>query len=303
MAGCFERALLAGLIASATFTGCEAAPSQFGPGLDLQVRVAGAQLQQGPLGPDEGGPTVSQVLRPQSTVHRGEAAVELDGRLGAGGVALHVQAVGDEDHWIAAPKGFDFVIADELLWDAQLEFSHAIIRDRVTLRLQATDASGRGGPVREVDFGVLPDVPPSALLVSLGWDGPVDLDLHVELPDGTVVGAKNTSSYEPPAGGPIDPDAWMLGAYHDFDSNQQCRLDLRNRENVVWPMPPTPGIYRVYAQLFSPCDRAAVNFQAMVQRADDVTDVVGGTLHAFDSREHPADGEAPGLLVLEFEVE
>ena len=31
---------------------------------------------------------------------------------------------------------------------------------------------------------IQPDVPPAQLLVSLGWDAPVDLDLHVELPDG-----------------------------------------------------------------------------------------------------------------------
>ena len=28
-----------------------------------------------------------------------------------------------------------------------------------------------------------------------------------------------------------------------------------------------------------------------------------GTQHAFDARIHPADGEAPGLFVLEFEIE
>lgn len=283
--------------------GCEPSPSRFGPGLDLSVRVLGGQLRDGSLDADEGGPSVSQVLRPQAAVLRGEATVELDGRLARDGVALHVQAQGDDGHWVVQPAGFDFVVTDELLWDAQLEFSHSIRDDRVTLLLQAFDGEGRGGPTRAVDFVVLPDVAPSQLLFSLGWDSPVDLDLYVQTPDGTIVGPKNINSYEPPAGGVIPGDEWMQGGIYDYDSNQQCRFDLRNRENVVWTQAPPPGRYRVYAHLFSPCDREVVNFQAMVKRGDEVISEVGGTQYAFDSRVHPTDGEAPGLLVLEVDVE
>jgi len=245
---------------------------------------------------------VSQVIRPQPQVRRGEATVKLSGRLGANGVVLNMQATGDADHWQVPAKGFDFVVADELLWDAQLQFSHSITSDRVPVLLQAVDANGVAGPVEETSFAVVDDVPPSALLVSLGWDSPVDLDLHVELPDGTVVGAKNIASVEPVPGQVPTPDAWMTGAYLDYDSNQECRLDLRNRENVVWLQAPSAGTYRVFAHLFSPCDQAAVNAAVVVQRGDDVTDEVATTLYEFDSRQHPSAG-APGLLMLEFDVE
>ncbi len=281
---------------------CESSPSLFGPGLDQQVRVSQGQLIRGGLAPDSGGPTVSQVLRPQPEVARGDATVQLDGRLGPRGIALHLQAAGDEDHWQVAPKGFDFTITDELLWDAQLEFSHAIPGDRVDLLLQATDAEGRAGPVESIDFTILPDVPPSQLLVSLGWNSAVDLDLHVQLPDGTVVGPKNPNSNETVPGTVPEPDAWMQGGVYPHDSNQQCRLDLRNREDVVWVQPPPSGTYRAYVHLFSPCDEAAVDFQVVVHRQDQSDDAAGGTLYEFDSRIHPAPGEVPGLLVLEFEV-
>ncbi|MEM6296190.1 MAG: hypothetical protein AAGA54_33265, partial [Myxococcota bacterium] len=239
-----RRLTLAGLMLAA---GCETSPSSHELGLDLQLRVFEAQLQRGELLEPQGGPDVTQVLTPQLGVRRGDATVKLGGRLGVDGVSLLVHAVGDEDHWQVAPDGFDFVISDELLWDAQLEFSHAIATPQLQVELQAVDADGRPGEVTTATFDLLEDVPASQLLVSLGWDAPVDLDLHVELPSGVVVGSKNTNAFEPVPGMITPPDGATLGGYHDFDSNQQCGLDLRNRENVVWQVTPPPGRYRVYA--------------------------------------------------------
>ncbi len=289
-------------VATLVLAACTEPGSLPGLGLDLQLRIADAQLLRGELASDQGGPAVTQLLRPQPQVARGEGTVELAGRLGPGGVALHIQAVGDPDHWIVAPKGLDFVVADELLWDTQLQFSPAIEVDRLPVRLQATDEHGRPGPVLETSFVILPDLPPARLLVSLGWDAPVDLDLHVETPNGIVVGAKNPTTLQPTAGQVLPPQAWMDAGLFAFDSNQQCRLDLQNRETVAWVGEPPAGTYRVYAHLFSPCDQEAVHLGVMVQHDGRPIAEASATQYAFDSRVHPADGEAPGLLVIEFEV-
>lgn len=291
------------LLVAAGALACAEEPPLFGPGLHLQIQVEGAGLVRGELGPDAGGPAVSQVLRPQPEVTRGEGTVALSGRLAPGGVALHVQAEGDPDHWIAQPAGYDFVVSDELLWDVELAFSHAIQTDALTLRLQAADAEGRLGPVETVDFTLLPDLPPAQLYVSLGWDAPVDLDLHVELPDGTIVGAKNYNSLEVPAGQVPPPDMWMEGGFLDFDSNQHCALDMRNRENVMWLVDPPPGTYRVYAHLFGTCEQHVVNFAVAVLRDGELVLERGGTQYEYDAAVHPSSGEAPGLLVAQFEVE
>lgn len=289
--------------AALSVVACDAAPSKFGPGLHLQLRVADAQLVRGGLGPDEGGPSVSQVLRPQPEASRGDATVMLNGRLGPGGVALHVQAVGDDDHWIRPAKGFDFVVQDELQFSARLELSHAIQSDELRIRLQAADVDGRLGPVTETSIALSPDVPPARLLISLGWDAPADVDLYVEDPSGVVIGSKNVNSYQPPAGQVPPPDAWMSGGWLDYDSNQHCELDLRNRENVMWlNADPPPGVYRVYAHLFSPCGHPAVNMLAVVQRQGELLGSAGATQYELDSRVHPVEGEVPGLLMLEIEV-
>lgn len=281
---------------------CTPPESVPGLGLDLALRVHGGQLRDGGLPPDEGGPAVSQVMRPQPEVARGEGTVILSGRLGPDGVALHLHAKGDRAHWVLLPKGFDFVVTDELLWDAELGFSHAIVGDRLVVELQAADEDGRRGPIREVEFEIADDVPPAQLLVSLGWDAPVDLDLHVELPDGTIVGAKSPTSLMPAPGQVLPADAWMDAAVFPFDANQQCHLDLRNREDVVWASAPDPGTYRVYAHLFSACEADAVGFEATVQLGGRTIAEAEGRQYAFDAREHPVDGEAPGLLIAEFEV-
>lgn len=293
----------AGLVVIVGLMGaCEPAPPRIDPGLDLALRVQRAGLRRGPLPPDEGGPAVTQVLRPQPAVLRGEATVELDGRLAPGGISLLLSAAGDDAHWVVAPAGFDFVITDELLWHAQLDFAHHIPGERLRVDAQAVDERGRGGPVTPIEFSLLPDVPPSELSISLGWDSAVDLDLHVEAPDGTIVGPKNPNTVEFPPGVVPPPDAWMDGGVYAFDSNQQCRFDLRNREDVVWFSPPPAGTYRVYAHLFSPCDQAAVNFRVTVMRGTEVIEEAVATQYAFDARLHPKPGEAPGLLMLEVEI-
>lgn len=285
----------------AVLGGCTPSASIPGPGLHQRVRVSGAQLRRGDLGAEDGGPEVSLVVRPQPLVRRGESGIGLSGRLAPGGVALHVQAVGDPDHWVLPAGGFDFVVEDELQFAAELEVSHAVQEEEIRLQLAASDASGRLGPVRETTLTLSEDLPAARLLVSLGWDRPVDMDLWVVDADGVAIGAKNIASVEPPVGQPVDPDAWQAGGVHDYDANQHCQIDARNREDVYWLQDPPPGEYRIYAHLYAPCGEAAVNAVALVQRDGETLLRAGATQYAFDAREH-GDAIPPGLWLATFEV-
>ena len=285
--------------------GCDQPTSEFGPGLDLQLQVETGQVVRGSLSPDQGGPAVSQILRPQPEVARGELGVVFKGRLAPQGVAIHVQAEGDPNHWVIPALGHDFVVPNELQWSMNLGFSYAIVPEQVRVFVQAADAKGTLGPISETAFYLRPEAPPAKLLVSLAWDSPTDVDLHLALPDGTVVGAKNPNSYEPPPPGQVDPpDLWKQGGWHDFDSNQQCRLDLRNRENILWQHgEPPKGRYRIYASLFASCDQPAVNMRAIVWHHGRVIQDVGTTMYEFDSRIYVDTNQVPGLLMAEFEVQ
>lgn len=296
-----------GWVVALALTGCQTDAQDPSPGLHLLFRVAGAQYMRGPLMPaDPEGPMVSIIRKQQGIVRRGEADVTLQGRLGPGGWAIHLQLEGDPDHWSKPADVFDFAFPDELLWRTQLEFSSAIPTGTTTTILaQAVDREGRGGPVRRTRFILAEEPPPSLLSVSLGWDAPVDLDLHVVTPDGIDINPKNINSFiPPPPGTSTVTDAWRQGGLHDFDSNQECVFDGRQVERVRYiDGPPPPGTYRVYAQLFSACGQESVRFRAVVHRNGVAAEQAQSSLFVFDAREHPVPGEAPGLLLLEFEIE
>jgi len=213
-----------------------------------------------------------------------------------------VQAEGDDSHWVVPAAGFDFVVQDELQWSADLAFSYGIATDELKVSLQAVDDRGRPGPIEETSFALAPDVPPAKLLVSLGWDAPLDLDLNVALPDGTIVGPKNLSAGEPTMEGTASSTK-DLGGFLDRDSNQQCHLDNMNQEDFVWlDSDPPSGHYSVYADLFSPCDAKFVSFVVTAEHDGKQVARASSTLLDFDSRLQPSHGAAPGLLMAEFDI-
>jgi hypothetical protein len=276
------------------------------PGLHLKLRVRDAQLVRGPLQPDGGGPAVTSIERPEPQVRRGQGDIGLKGRLAPGGVAVHLMLEGDPDHWVKPAGFFDDNVDTELVWSAQLELSPDIQSSSTAIVLvQAVDDEGRFGPVRSIDYELLPDPPPSQLTVALAWGPPADVDLHLVTPEGIDINPKNINSFVPAPPGQIDPpDAWKNGATLDFDSNQECRIDGRQIERVTYQnVPPTPGTYRVFAALFASCGESAVSFQVVAIRNGEPIRDVTGTLYEFDARIHPQEGEAPGLLVTELEVE
>lgn len=62
--------------------------------------------------------------------------------------------------------------------------------------------------------------------VSVSWDAPTDVDLHVVDPDGEEIYFGNLTS--------------ASGGTLDLDSNPACSLDNINNENVVWPTGSAP---------------------------------------------------------------
>lgn len=261
----------------------------------MQIRVNGAQLMAGPLQDLPEGPKVSQVLRGQTGAARGEWGVELSGRIAPGAVALYVAAQGDPNHWVVQPKGRDFEYPDELSWSAVLSFSPTI-PDLKELRVnfQAVDAQGNRGPIRYLDFSIDEQPPKAPLVVALDWNREVDFDLMVATPDGQLFGPAKRSDAKGP-----DPKPRAVFA---FDSNQECRIDARNHEDVVWRMDPLPGVYRVYVDLFSNCGAPAANYRVQLLRDGLPWLNQSGVQYAVDASWPPRPEDPPGELVLEFSI-
>lgn len=286
---------LASLLLAFTLGCSESTPSLPGPGYDMQIRVDQATLHQGPLLESPAGPKVSQILRDQTKAARGEWGVRLSGRLSPGAVAIHIAAQGDPNHWVIPAKGFDFTHPDELQWSANLAFSPTIPpADSLRVNFQAIDKEGTLGPIRYLDFTLPPQPPPAPLVVALDWNRMVDFDLMVMAPDGQVYGPAKRSDTS-------GPDK-STRAVFAFDSNQECRLDARNHEDVVWQLDPLPGRYLVFVDLFSNCQEPASNYQVNVIRNGVPWLTQGGAQYAVDASWPQKSDDPPGELVLEFEI-
>lgn len=102
--------------------------------------------------------------------------------------------------------------------------------------------------------------------VTLTWDTPTDLDLHVIDPAGEEISFTHTQST---SGGTLDVDA-----------NSSCNGLTNPVENVYWPYGGAPsGSYSVYVNYYQDCGYTGpVNYTLTIRMDDRVIDTISGTL-------------------------
>lgn len=285
------RCALAALI---TLASCGGADPDLG--LDLWMRVPGAQLVRDEVPPASGGPDVTFVDLRTQVVVPGQAGTPVAGRVEGAAMAIHVGLAGDAGHWIV-PVGLpDPAVAQELDWQARMDFARELPPGAVTLQVVAVDEAERAGPVARGELQAEDGVPTGELVVSLEWDTQADVDLLVTDPEGIQIGPKDINSYEPPPPGepPDPPDAWQQGGILDLDSNSGCVIDGIRRENAVWTQPPPSGHYVVHVALTRPCGEERASFRVTVRSVDEEIARAEGVLYAIDAR------FAGGVRALEF---
>ena len=114
--------------------------------------------------------------------------------------------------------------------------------------------------------------------VSLGWEGPSDLDLMVQCPNRSEIRFNNQSA---------------CGGQLDVDMNAGARSSSSPIENVYWASKPRNGVYRVYVTLF---DRRSDRRQAIPFRLE--LDVLGERRQVDGAARRYRQPE----LVTEFEI-
>jgi hypothetical protein len=156
-------------------------------------------------------------------------------------------AVGFEGHYEVLPhreEGGTLMVSLRLAEEltaatsehAQARFATQAATDQeIAVKLQSR--TGRIGPAVPRSFNVR-QVGDGQLQVSVSWDTPTDVDLHVVEP----------TTFEIYYGATLSPSGGVL----DLDSNAGCRIDGVNHENIVWPSPP-PGEYTVRVDFYSDC--------------------------------------------------
>jgi hypothetical protein len=329
---CVTAAAL-GLVAGAC--GGEPITKQFQEPLRAQSAefVDGALPGSPPLTAEEQGqmlppttPYVSDFNLATSTIMVGSSSFQITGSVttDASGVGVRFEDIGS-GYWVrpattlSPTNDFAFGI------DASISADAPVGKHRLLLTAIAPD--GRSGTQRDIVLCLAPPIPdklssvsatvpgnacdpkrePPSVVVSLAWDAAVDLDLKLITPTGKLVDPKHPNTADP-VDGKVDLAAPGVGIM-DRDSNGDCRLDNKNRENLVFETPPAPGHYLIYADLYAACGKSSVRFDvsivAGVPGAEEgtfqqvTTFEQGGVLSATQ-----ADGGSKlGLFVTEFVVQ
>jgi hypothetical protein len=301
-------------------------------GLEQPIRVQDAQFREGelpglpPLTADDviGGvkptdPHISGVNLPNALIRLGESSRSISGSASddATAVAVRLDDAGS-GYWLIPTGNVDALSPGLVEWRLRASFGRNVTPGLHQLLFAAIDAQGRSGTRGAVNVCVTPEVPdngnscdpkvsPPALVISLDWDAPVDLDLRVITPSGKVVDSKHPSTALEDEDGDYDPSLPGTGTF-DFDGFAHCIDGGKRGENLVFQVTPEPGTYLIYADLYDACGEAGVHFNASLHVA-----AAGTEPDTFAVREtfrqagqfqavHATGGERLGMFVTSFKV-
>jgi hypothetical protein len=120
-----------------------------------------------------------------------------------------------------------------------------------TLRMAAASAGGQVGTYDDVPV-TIPEHGTGDIQVTVSWNAPSDVDLHVVDATGQEVYYGNP---EVASGGVLD-----------IDSNAGCNIDNVNNENITWPTGRAPrGTYTVRVDYWDSCDVSATDYVVTVR--------------------------------------
>jgi hypothetical protein len=217
-------------------------------------------------------PSVTSLVSANGVTFAGATGKQFTGRVSPDAAAIGVRFSGAGSGYWLVPAGFpDVQNGGELSFSVSVDVAPNAPTGTQHLLFVALDEQGRAGTQFDEELCVAPPIPdnlnacrptiePPALVISLAWDTPVDLDLEVVTPDGKLVDPKHPSTVSPSGDAgistPLPDDAGVL----DRDSNAGCVIDGQQREDLVFQQKPPKGHYLVYANLFDSCGQAAVRF-------------------------------------------
>jgi hypothetical protein len=223
-------------------------------------------------------PLVTAVDQVSGIAQPGQVGKALAGRTSedAWAVAFAVEGIGS-GYWVAPVLDENPAFPGERDFTVMFDFGRGIPPGELTLNVFAIDEQGRAGPVYPVKFCVAADAPPdnlngceptlkpAAAVLTLAWDVDSDLDLVVRTQDDKRVASRTPTTVvktidEPkiPAEQLADPTIGRLTR----DSNNNCVIDGRNNESLVWGELPERRKVQVFADLFASCGQGLTRFVA-----------------------------------------
>jgi hypothetical protein len=243
-------------------------PTSPATALPAVIRVEGGQPQRGSIAaPASASPATASLFPKNATIFAGVTGKSIKGIVGPAANAAAIGVAGDVAYFLVPALAPDPSNPDSYTFSATLSVSPAVLASplleaeadgtsRLPLSVRAVDDSGNFGEATVQPL--ILDVPTltGTLAVTLAWDTPTDLDLHVLVPAANDRGYVEVWSKARSAD-PATPDGTL-----DFDANAGCHIDGRERENVLWHGPPPVGHYVVRVAAPSLCGLPAAAFYA-----------------------------------------
>ena len=141
-------------------------------------------------------------------------------------------------------------------------------RSQVTLRVAAVDRTGHVSDYNTYNLTTI-QVMSGDVQVSVSWDTPVDVDLHVIEPSGEEIYYGHRTS--------------ATNGQLDLDSNPACSIDGVNNENISWLAGQSPpGCYMVLVDYWSACGSLPVAYTVTIKNCGEVS-VFNSTFHGNES--------------------
>jgi hypothetical protein len=217
-------------------------------------------------------PSITSLTAQNGVTAAGATGKVFTGRVSPSAAAVAIQLARGGSGYFLVPAGSpDPMNNKELDFGITVDFSDEVPVGEQELLFVALDERGRAGTQFDQPLCISPAIPdnlnacrptiaPPALVISLDWDTPVDLDLQVVTPQGKLVDSKHPTTVIPEGDAgivaPLPAGAGVL----DRDSNAGCVVDGHQREDLVFQDKPARGHYLVYANLFDSCGQASARF-------------------------------------------
>jgi hypothetical protein len=247
-----------------------------------------------------------------NSIYPGVRNKAISGVVGPDANAVAIGIPGDDGFWLLPGQKVDqvdpssndfsstFSVSPALAQSPFLEYNPDDGSATLTLSFRAVDDQGRFGRATTLPLAVELKQATAALVISLAWDSPVDLDLHVFVPapvsDATPDGLSEVWSKKP-AADPIGKDGML-----DGDSNAACTIDNQDQENVVWQGTPPSGHYIVRVEAFSLCGQASAQWHASAFTAGNASGPLGEASGVLtDASTRGAHGAGAGITAFEFD--
>ena len=273
------------------------------------TKVAGGQAV---LGSVEVPPTeISASAQPNSnnnSVFPGVSNKLISGVVGPNASAVAIGIPGDSAYWLVPAPTKDTVNADYQLFSTRYSISPELAasplvkpdgegKPSLQLYFRAVDPLGKFGEATILSLEVVNHAPVAALEVTLEWDAPVDLDLHVLIPASNGIDTVEVWSKMP-----TGAKQGLEGAALDMDSNAGCQIDNHNREILTIRGIPHSGHYIVRVEPYSLCGQFSAAWHATAQRADmgeEPIQEASGILTSAANR--TMVGQGAGITAFEFD--